>query len=69
MKKDRFWQQMQAEYPNQFFFKSLWDKFALKLWLCDSKNRKFMEEIPDIGECFSFVRNKKIKNCICGKCF
>ena len=69
MKKERFWQQMQAEYPNQPFYKCWWDRFCFKLWWSVDSNREFVEKITDGGECFSFIRGGKVKNCICGKCF
>ena len=68
MKKERFWQKMQAEYPNQFFIKKWWDRIGLEIWWTLDKNRKFVEQIPDNGECFAYVKGGKVINCICGKC-
>jgi len=69
MKKERFLQQIQAEYPTRPPFKTWWDRFCLEVWWSIDKNKEFVEKIPDDGECFSYVRKGKIINCICGKCF
>ena len=69
MTKNRFWQQMQAAYPNQSFIKRLWNRFGVELWWSIDKNREFVDKIPDNGECFSYARGGRVINCICGKCF
>jgi len=69
MTKERFWQQMQAEYPNQSFIGCWWDRFSLEIWWSVDKNRKFVEDIQDSDECYAIVRKGKVINCICGKCF
>jgi len=68
--KERFWLKMRKEeFPISSKLRWWWERKKFDIWWSVDENRKFVEDIPDDGECFSLVRKGKVIDCNCEECF